>query len=93
MSNGSLSTRLSINNSGKEMAVTAMVKASTVPIGRPESTRTTDTGKIPAQLPYKGTPRSTAIGTAKGLFTPAYFTRYSVGTKPCKKAPIQPQIK
>jgi len=77
---GSFKTLLRISNSGKDIAVTAIVKARTVPIGKPTSTSTTERGKIPAQLPYNGTPNNTARGTAKGLLTPAYFIRNSVGT-------------
>lgn len=54
--------------SGIDKPTTAIEKAITVPSGMPFSTKTCITGNIPAALLYIGTPKITAIGTAKGLF-------------------------
>jgi hypothetical protein len=57
--------------SGSERAVTAIIKASTVPMAMPFSCRAATRGITPAALEYRGTPISTAIGTAKKLSFPA----------------------
>ncbi len=74
------STFLRITISGRDSAVTAIVKAKTVPIGIPLFTKASVIGITPAIFAYSGTPKITAIGTAKGLFAPAYWVIKSVGT-------------
>ena len=74
--------------SGIDNAVTAIIKASVVPIGKPFSTRDFTIGTIPAALEYKGTPIITATGTASGLFLFAILAKMFSGAYPCIKAPM-----
>ena len=75
-------TFLSIIISGKDNAVTAIINAKAVPMGIPLSINTATNGIMPAALEYKGIPINTAMGTAKGLFGPAYCRRKSAGAYP-----------
>lgn len=81
-------TFLRIIISGKDRAVTDIINAKAVPIGIPFSIKTATKGIIPAAFEYNGTPINTAMGTAKGLFGPAYFMRKSAGAYPWMIAPI-----
>ena len=76
---GILSTFLRITASGSDNAVTAIMKASTVPIAMPFYIKAWTMGMMPAALEYSGTPIKTASGTANGLSRPAYFNRKSAG--------------
>ena len=66
-------------NSGKESAVTDIIKASAVPRGRPLERSDWTIGIVPAALEYKGTPIATARGTAKKLDFPAILAKNSFG--------------
>jgi len=63
-------TLRSIIASGKLKAATAIIKASAVPNGKPFWNKTIATGRIAAQLPYKGTPKRAASGTEKNPALP-----------------------
>ena len=60
---GHFSTLRRMIVSGSESAMTAIMKASTVPSAAPFSSRASTIGMMPAALEYMGMPRSTAAGT------------------------------
>ena len=70
-SSGTFKTFLRMIISGSDNAVTAIIKASTVPMLIPFSINAYTIGMTPAALEYKGTPIATATGTAKGFPLPA----------------------
>jgi hypothetical protein len=86
----SLGFKTLLNNmlSGKLRPVTAIMKASAVPMLTPALVNSLTRGITPAALEYSGTPIITAINTAKGLFFPEYFANEPVGTHPCITPPI-----
>ncbi len=65
-------TFFKIINSGKDKAVTAIIKARDVPMATPFSVRALTRGITPAALEYKGIPINTDTGTAYHLSAPAY---------------------
>jgi hypothetical protein len=75
-------TFLRIRNSGKDRPITAIIKASAVPIGTPFAISDWTTGITPAELVYIGIPMITAKGTAKGLFLVMYASKNQVGINP-----------
>ena len=66
--------------SGVEMAMTAIMKANTVPNAAPLLRRACTTGMTPAALLYIGTPMSTATGTAHHASFPMMPARKFSGT-------------
>ena len=64
-------TRFRMRNSGNESAVTAIMKANTVPSGTPFSNKTFTRGIIPAAFEYNGIPIKVANGTPYHLSSPA----------------------
>jgi hypothetical protein len=80
-------TFLSIRNSGKDNHITAIIKASAVPIGTPFAISDWTTGITPAELVYIGIPIITAKGTAKGLFLLIYVSKNQVGINQWMPAP------
>ena len=73
-------TFLRIINSGSDSAVTAIIKASAVPIATPFSVNAPTSGITPAAFEYSGMPITTANGTAYHLSDPAYCAKKSAGT-------------
>ena len=78
-SSGGLMTRRRITNSGRLMAVTAIMKARVVPRGRPLPSSAWTIGMVPAAFEYIGTASRTTSGTASRLARPPIWATRSVG--------------
>lgn len=79
---GSFITFLRIKNSGSDSPTTAIIKARPVPRGTHFAMRACMMGIMLVALAYIGIQSTTAIGTAKGVFSEIYCAKNHSGTNP-----------
>ena len=88
-----LTTRLSMMIEGKDSAVTAIMKASTVPSPTPLPTSASAIGSVPKMSAYMGMPISVASGTDHQLSCPSSAVMISAGTQLWIAAPMPTPIR